>query len=732
MGESSFHGKDLREVPLHWLYRNIFSLLLIPLSVALLFPSTYPLVEISFDPIYWKFAIAMIMTIPLLMVRTKAGLPLPITIITMIFVSWTLYLSIARLELLVFILFIPPAIIHFIGGNFGKKGLRKLFDGLYSTPLTLGYLVLWTIPVEPVINMSLGSSEQLLYKGLITLIFGVTILLWGYLFEKKASLLLGTLLSMFSLIFLSVVFFEPLVFIVAVMVPAIYWFSRMFGPLPRGESMRNFISGMLPFNNVVLVVCFLLLFFPSVYPVIDLGGGGQEFWIYRGLLLFVFSGSVLAYGLYRAKDSVTILNGIILSSATILALSFLLWSELAFLLFLLLFIINREVVGKASDQDERDRGIWYLRFLVLPFIAGFILIWFQPYHKFYDLSFPSSSYWAAKSFMAVVFSMGYYAWGMYRKESSTVILSLVFLTITIIVFGVTTLSATLLAVIFILYLSQIAKDKLTEDREMPVIPSPMSIFINIYQLPMLLVFILIWIPEAEPLMQIEPWSTGYFLLRGLIAILFSFGVMGCCIHGDRPYHFIISNSYLLITSFIMVIAVSEPFALLIYLVPVSFLISSRMFPKSGFKEAAVSLSRKIRGSIKSEEGEDTRIDTSLFREFRHSILGISVFFYLVLFVMIWTGPVKPLLDLDGIGHLWFVTGTMFVFALIPLFWGLSGVLRAHVLTGVLYIVINGWVIFLAQMEGLGVVVSLFFTAIMFIAGGLYFVWASKKQRSVTG
>ncbi len=723
--------EKLKDMPNFWLYRQLFPFFLLPLSVVLFFRPFYPLFELSFDIMYWKYVIALILALPIFIQSGRSRLPVPAFVSTIILVSWTVIVSVLRIELMAFVIVAFPVIIHLIGkmeGPIKGSDFQKVFHVLYVIPYLLGYSILWLTPIEPVIDLDIGSSQHLLFKGLITLGYGSLVLVWGYSFEKRIGLVLGIFLTSISLLFLSIVFFEPLVFVFMLIIPTIRWLSKRSGMIPRSDVMNDLISKIIPFNNIFILFGFMILFVPAIYPVIDLPIYGQTFWIYRGIILMVYSGSVLAYGLYKSNDRLTIMNGIFMSSITIMALSAILLSEFIFLLFLLLYLIYlwKE---KAIDEDrENISPVLIYRSLVISMMIGFILLWLNPFRSFYHLPVSTTGYWMMKCFLGAIFSIGYYAWGVYRKEISTTIISLIFLTITILTFGITTLSIAHIAVIGVIYLMGSASERIEWD-SLKFGIHPLRVFQNLYLLVTFLAFILLWVPEVYPIISIEPWSTGHFLFRALLTTTFSGIMMTYCIYGDRPFHFIISNMFILLTSFIMMITVSEPFALMIYLVPLSLLVLQNMSPRKGFDKAASGVSGFFK-SITGRTHDDEEVSSgSLFEEFKHIILAVTVVFFLVLFIMVWTGPVKALFHLEGTGHLWFVSGTMLCFALVPLFWGLKGTLRAHVLMGVLYIVINGWVIFLAQMKGLGVVVSLFFTALMFIAGGLYFVWASKRQSS---
>ena len=844
-GLSMKSGKKPVPLPSHWLLRYSFPAFLIPLSFSLLFVPRYPLMEIVLDRHYHNFLVLSIMTLPYFIQAGRSRQILPIAISTILISLGILFISITKVSFFNFSLLILPLILVMIQRIDPGKMQKRFVNGFmsfFTIILLSGFILIWFKPIYPEIDLDLLSSANMLYKGSIAVVFGSIILSWGYIQKLKTTLTAGSVMVSISILFLSVVFMEPLVFIFSAVPIIIIWLSRTGGPLRHEGGFGNFIERYLPFSNIWFVLAYLTLFLPQVHPVFDVGQYTRSFWFYKGglafvysvvilsygilleknllitiigtyltsasililsivlapelilllipllvltargmerlsgkeaygtseklapilstlyllagfsvpfiptvfpfveyqpfeqffwsyryLLLLLFSGSILAYGLFKSRDPVSTTLGIIFSTLTILLISFTLLSEAVFLLFLLLILVDlkKEAIGWNEEDKGKYKGIYSL--LIVPFIIGFIVMWFLPVLSYYQLDLASTSFWIVKFLTSMIFASFFYMWGLWKRELHIVIISSILATISILIFGFTTLSIVLLAVFIVPYMLEIYRKRRETLPYADENSDPITLFQNLYLIVSFSAFILLWIPELMPVIHIELWSTGYFLFRGSLALIFTGIMMGCCVAGDRPYHLIFSNLFILATSFILVITVSEIFALLVYLIPLSLLISEYKMYRYGFRKASRDIYKYFQRALGREPDVGVR-EPSLFEDFEHIFLTVSVAFFVLLFIMIWNRPWRMLFDLDDNGHLWFISVTMFVYAAIPIFWGIKEILRAHVLVGVVFIVVNGWVMFLSQMQGLGAVISLFFTAVMFIMGGIYFVWASKRQK----
>ncbi|MGA1792921.1 MAG: hypothetical protein ACMUHM_03130 [Thermoplasmatota archaeon] len=846
--------------PMYWFYGHLFPLILIPLALSLLVPTVYPLHDVPLHTVYWKYLLLAALCSPVFIWSIRSRLPSAICISATLFSIGTVIVSIYKLELLAFALVLPPVLYHLIPPSRKVKDEERkdsfgwAFHLAYMPALIIGYLLLWIVPFEAEIDLGLGTTSYLVFKGAVTLAYGIILAAMAVFKENKAYLIIGAGMVQLSIMFLGVSFFEPILFLLLAIPLLLDRLFRERGLVPRSPEFSSFLRSARPLFLLSLIAGFVLIYIRTYDPIFDIWGDGTSFWAYKVSLLSVYSLIVLLNAYLYRKEPVDALVGSFLFSAGLITISFVLFSPALFLFLPVLYLMGHPgLLERIEDIPTRRflKGLY--RGLLVPISIGFILIWFVPFYPLISVTFDTTGYWTMTCVAGALFGILLYLWGLYRRENTYIISSLVFLSLSFIVLSRSLLPFVILTLLIVPFLIDLAKGSIRASRRdeepkrppleifasvfhlftaigfaslwlpplkpvlsveawsveywavkgvlgavysfaffsrgiykkdtasvvislvmvmitamvltisiMPVfalgiltVPllidsarkrlkgeddeiskgaTVLKVFQGIYLVAVLIGFVLCWMPSVNNLIGLEPWSAPYLLFSSVLAIVYVGFMTYCCVRGDRPYHFLTANILLLVTAFIMALVLSEPFALLAFLVPLVHILSRDLLNTRSFSEAAARISKAFfpRDVQDTEEPRSSpkEIDRSFYGTFKHAFLVVSVMFFGLLFLMVWTRPLLPLIGMDADLHLWYIVATMFVFGIIPILWGLKGILRAHVLFGVLFVVVDSWVLFLNQIKGLGVVVSLFFTAVMFLAAGLFFVWASKKQKTV--
>ncbi len=656
----------------------------------------------------------------------------------------SMMLSISRFEPFVFIIFILPILLFVVEGRltrnpipyyqywrriqsrFGGKvvrgklsPVRTVFFEYYSKIfLFLGAIALLGIaigPAHPLVNISdLLGMDHVYWKSILFFAFALIFLVWGFRQDLKAQQIFGAVVFTGAAIYLGSMRFELVVFSLFLMPVLAYVIRRRKGRGSMDDALEIFM--LLPF-----IFGFIVLLVRPVKPLIDIGGYGMDFWTYKTGITLLYSIVLLMWGLLGGKKAQYSLGGVFFT-ISVLIMSFSILEPFAFVLLLLpvlTYLITADRKGRGLNVLNRDFLLWFNRAFIISLALGFISLVTRPYDPVIDVADNMQLFWSYKAALMFAFSTLVLCWGVMRARRFQFIVGAVLFTISTITVMLTIFEPMVLA----LPLLPILSGMVVSRRKIGLDERFMVLFNRFYFIAYAVGLLFLWVPATVSIFEVEVWSSYFYLFRSILALFLIIGIGYISLSKDSPGQFLLSCLLFIVTCIVMSITFFEPSVLLIFLIPLALFYLDQAGFKGNFRRWAEAVSSTFR-----QGGMTRRERRSPYMVMRTPFLVVIGICFFTLFTLVWLAPAAPIIGLEGNSRLWFMCSLLFALSLATLGWGLKEELRAHVLAGVLFIVVDGWILFLNQVEDLGVVLALFFTAFMFLLGGGYYVYATKRLK----
>ena len=587
--------------------------------------------------------------------------------------------------------------------------------GLIST---LGILIGPSHPLIPA--SSLGGVDWVYRKSFLLFLFSTVFLIWGYMRDERTHQVFGTFLFTGAVLYLGILRLELSAFCLFLIPLISYGIGALRGKTEEKDSLDSVVDVLF---LLPLFIGFVLLLIRPVEPVVDIERLSRPYWFYKTGITMLYSMVILIWGSLSCKKAHYVFASL-LYSISVLTLSLSLLSPFVFML-LLLPLISRllarfgRTMGAEVIPDRFFRGFSYMYTVVL--LLGFIGLLTIPYDPLIRIDTHSQAFWLYRSGLVITYSSCLLAWSLFRGDMAYHIYGCLLFVLSLLIASLTVFEPSILLLLLLpLVLNVLIKR--SEDRIDGKGPYP-RIWWGAFTLVMVGGFFLTFVPAAYPVAGLKAWTFPFYFFHTFIALLYLLFTGVWSVVRDSPLLYLLSAFFLVVTSFVMSFTFLEPAAFLIFLIPISLKVMGEVGLPERFRGWAASVWNAVvpKEKMDPSEGDPYRLTRTPF-------LLLAYLYFLFLFVLVWNRPHDGMFDLGDEGRLWYMCLLLFIYSAIILSWGLSGLLRAHVLSGVLFIVIDGWILFLNQLEDWGAVLALFFTAFMFLLAGVYFVYATKRIR----
>jgi hypothetical protein len=629
----------------------------------------------------------------------------------------------------------------------------KTYRYIFLIPGLAAFLLLWVGPIYPIFPEP-SWTQVVFWKTGLALAISLIYLLWGIHSSKASLILTGNLYFLGAIMFLSVQKCELFVFAIFILPLAIYFINRYVRPI-KAEGLNQLFRGMTSdvtqlrdryiqkakgierdfyryYRHIFLIsaaVGYIFLWIDPFHPFFGPEEIGlnpillSQFW-YKTILTLVFSGVILAWGLKERLPGHYSLGSVLyLVTVFYLAIAKLeVFAFAAFLLPLLLYFF-----WKWDKKEPKWSEIFvdiYINVFLLALVVGYFLLWPEPLHTWFGLhdQLNDGIYWY-KSVIMLIFSSAVLLWGLFRQRiphalvgAALFCISTYYMTINLGEFFI--LLMFLVPIIRYLF-ETLELKKFTGDFK-----RFLGVFRHVFLIPTFIGFVIIWFDPLHPFLDLEGTGIDIAWLKSAVALSISIGFLIWGIKRDLPGHFWLGNLLFLVSDIYLTFVKFEGFVFLIFVIPL-------LVYALGRKKQYQSMTG-IFGPARTGKGGKA-LETEghrFYRIYRQVFLIIGFAVFLLLLMMVWIGPSRPLVDYRAVGFapIWSKCFIILLFGIIFIIWGLVQELRFHVLFGIAMIVIDAWVLAIAKGSKFGAALSIFLTAIAFLFVGAYFGFIAWKQK----